>query len=140
MLTREIICLDCFRNLIMSWMFKAPAVIMKVIISWLFKDPIITVTWLNFNRAQSNSKKKMSYQDVPFSGTKRPICLEQNFSIQTSIITFIYLLALFIVQNLQKILTVDPKLWGCPIFGPKMVHLPQTFFFEKLLISFSSNY
>ena len=30
---------------------------MKVIMSWLFKDPIVTVIWLNFNHAQSNSKK-----------------------------------------------------------------------------------
>ena len=60
------------------------------------------------------------------------------FLMQTSIITLIYLLALFIVQNLQKIVTVDPKLWGCPIFGSKMVYLPQTMFFVKLLISFSS--
>ena len=30
---------------------------MKVIMFWLFKDPIVTVTWLNFNHVQSNSKK-----------------------------------------------------------------------------------
>ena len=70
-----------------------------------------------------------SYQDVPFSGTKWPIWPEQSFLIQTSIISFIHLMALFIVQNLQKILAVNPKLWGCPIFGPKMAHLPQTIFF-----------
>ena len=144
-------CLHCLRILIMSWLFKDPAVIMKVIMSWLFKDPTVTVTWYNFNHAQSNSKKWLhsqkdqiaqneifsrktikflctyypflfckilnkflemiqSYQDVPFSGTKLSICPEQNFLIQPSIITFIYLLVLFIVQNLQKILTVDPKL------------------------------
>ena len=39
-----------------------------------------------------------------------PICPEQSFLIQTSIITFIYFLALLVMQNLQKILTVDPKL------------------------------
>ena len=27
---------------------------------------------------------------------------------------------------LKKILTADPQLWECTIFGPKMVHLPQT--------------
>ena len=32
------------------------------------------------------------------------------FLVQTIIITFIYLLVRFIVQNLQKILTADPKL------------------------------
>ena len=39
-----------------------------------------------------------SYEDVPFSGPKWTICHEQNFLVQT-IITFIYLLALLIVQN-----------------------------------------
>ena len=66
-----------------------------------------------------------------FQAQKGPFVLKKIFSIQTSIITFIYLLALFIVQNLQKIITVDPKLWGCPIFGPKIAHLPQTFFLEN---------
>ena len=37
--------------------------------------------------------------DVPFLGPKWPICPEQLFLIQTIIFTFIYLLALFIVQN-----------------------------------------
>ena len=41
----------------MSWLFKDPVVIMKEIMSWLFKDPIVTVAWLNFDHAQSNSKK-----------------------------------------------------------------------------------
>ena len=75
-----------------------------------------------------------SYQDAPFSGTKWPICPEQNFLIQTSIITFIYLLALFIVQNLQKLFTVDPKLWTQN--GP----FAPNFFFGKFLISLLSNY
>ena len=38
-----------------------------------------------------------SYQDVPFPGTKRPICPEHIFLVQTIIINFIYLLVLFIV-------------------------------------------
>ena len=53
------------------------------------------------------------------------------FLVQTIIITFIYLLALFIVQNLKKILTADPELSGYAIFGPKMVHLAQFFFLEN---------
>ena len=62
-------------------------------------------------------------------------CPEQFiFLVQIIITTFIYLLALFIVQNLQKIITVDPKLWGCPTFGSKMVHLPH--FFWKIIIIF----
>ena len=44
-----------------------------------------------------------SYEDVPFSGLKWPICHEKSFLVQT-IITFINLWALFIVQDLKKIL------------------------------------
>ena len=61
------------------------------------------------------------------------------FLVQTIIITFIYLLALFTVQNLKKILTTDP------FCGSKMVHLSQTngplflfFFWKNLIKSFSS--
>ena len=36
-----------------------------------------------------------SYEDVPFLGPKWPICPEQFFFVQTIIITFVYLLALF---------------------------------------------
>ena len=43
-----------------------------------------------------------SYEAVPFSGPKWPICHEQTFLVQMIIITFIYLLTLFIVQNLKK--------------------------------------
>ena len=73
-----------------------------------------------------------SYEDVPFSGPKWPICHEQFFWVQIIIITFSYLLAFFIVQNVKKILTVNPELQECVIFGPQMVQLPQTeSFFEK---------
>ena len=59
-----------------------------------------------------------------------PFYLNKILMVQAIIITFIYLLVLFIVQNLKKVLTADPELWGCAIFGSKMVHLPQT---KKLL-------
>ena len=45
-----------------------------------------------------------------------------------------YLLAPLILQNFQKILGADPELWGCAIFGPKMVHFPQFFFLENYKI------
>ena len=32
-----------------------------------------------------------------------------------------------------KILIADPELWGCTIFGLKMVHLPQKKFFWKII-------
>ena len=46
-----------------------------------------------------------------------------------------YLLAPFILQNFKKILRADPELWGCVIFGPQMVHLPQTNFFLKKIVN-----
>ena len=60
----------------MSWLFKDPAVIVKVIISSLLKDPILTVTWLNFNHAQSNSKKWLQ-------GEKDQIAKNEIFSKKT---------------------------------------------------------
>ena len=67
-----------------------------------------------------------------------PIVLNKNFLVQTNIITFIYLLALCIVQNLQKILLPDPKLWGCAIFGTKIVHFLECYYyhFHQLLAPF----
>ena len=62
-----------------------------------------------------------------------PFVLNKIFLVQTIIITFIYLLTLFIVQNSKTILTADSELWGCTIFGPKMVHLPYTNFFWKII-------
>ena len=56
------------------------------------------------------------------------------FLVKVINITFIYLLALFIA-----ILREDSDLWGCTIFGPKMVHLPQTrIFLEKINIILST--
>ena len=45
-----------------------------------------------------------------FQAQNTPICPEQNILVQTIIITFIYLLALFIGQNFKKILPADPEL------------------------------
>ena len=67
-----------------------------------------------------------------------PFVLNKIFLVQTIIISFI--LPLFIEQNFKKILTADPELCECTIFGPKMVNLGQVIFFGKLLISFSSTY
>ena len=70
-----------------------------------------------------------------FRTQNTPICHEQFFLVQTIIITFIYLLPIFIGQNLKKILTADPELWGCTLFGPKIVHLPQRFFWKIINIT-----
>ena len=51
-----------------------------------------------------------SYEDVPFLGPKWYICPEQFFFLVQNIITFIYLLALFIVRILKKNLTADLEL------------------------------
>ena len=43
-----------------------------------------------------------------------------------------YLLTLFIMQNLKKTVRADPELWQHIIFGPKMTRLPwRNFFFRK---------
>ena len=44
-----------------------------------------------------------------------------------------YLLARFILQNFKKILRANLELWGCAIFGPKMVYLPPKKFFRKII-------
>ena len=73
-----------------------------------------------------------SYEDVPFSGPKWPICPEQIFLVQTIIITFIYLLALFIVQNLKKFLQQIQSYEDVPFLGPKWSICPkQKFFLEN---------
>ena len=76
---------------------------------------------------------------MPFSGPKRPICHEQKILVQTIIITFICLLALFIVQNLKKFLQWIKSYDDAPFLGPKWSICPK-FFLGKLLISLSSTY
>ena len=73
-------------------------------------------------------------------GPKWPICPEQNFFGTNYYYYFHRPIGSFHCAKLKKILTVDPKLWGCTIFRTKMVHCPNFFFFWKLLIPFSSTY
>ena len=69
------------------------------------------------------------HEDKPFSGPKWPICPEQTFLVQTITITFIYLLALFIVQNLKKFLEQIQIYEDAPCLGPKWsICLKQHFF------------
>ena len=140
MLTREIICLDCFRNLIMSWMFKAPAVIMKVIISWLFKDPIITVTWLNFNRAQSNSKKKWVIRMCHFQAQKGPFVLNKIFRYKPVLLLSSTCWPFSLCKIYKKFLQSIQSCEDAPFLDPKWSICPKHFLGGKLLISFSSNY
>ena len=70
-----------------------------------------------------------SYEDVPFSGPKWPICREQFCLVQTIIINFIYLLALFIVQNLKKVLQRIQSYEDAPFLGLKWFICPKQIFF-----------
>ena len=81
-----------------------------------------------------------SYEDVPFSGPKWPICPEQNFFGTNHYYYFHLPIGPFHCAKFKKILTADPELWGCTIFGPKMVHFPkwEFFFSENLLMSLVS--
>ena len=63
----------------------------------------------------------------------------KSFLAETIAITLIYLLALFIVQNLKKFLQQIQSYEDAPFLGPKWSICPK-FFFGKLLISFSSTY
>ena len=69
-----------------------------------------------------------------FQAQNTPICPEQIFLVQTIIITFIYLLVLFIGQNLKK------KFWqqiqsyeDAPLLGPKWSNCPKQIFFWKII-------
>ena len=104
------------------------------------KPLLISSTYWPFSlcKTQKNFLQQIqSYENVPFLGSKWSICPKQIFFLEKIInVIFIYLLALFIVQNLKKILTADPELWRCVIFGPKMAHFPNWgFFAENMLIS-----
>ena len=73
------------------------------------------------------------YEDVPFSGPKWHTCPEQFFFGTNHYYLFHLPIGLFYCAKFLKILTADQELWGCAIFGPKMVHLPQTKIFQKII-------
>ena len=70
-----------------------------------------------------------SYEDVPFSGPKWPICHKQFFLGTNHYYYFHLPIGPFHCAKFKKILTTHLELWGCTIFRPKMVHLPQFFLF-----------
>ena len=112
----------------MFWLYKDPVVIMKEIISWLFKDPVVTVAWLNFDYAQSNSKKWPKKIKLP----------QIKFFLKKQLKNFMYLSAPLIVQNFKIILRADPELRGCAILGSKMAHLSwiKVFLVQTIIITF----
>ena len=75
-----------------------------------------------------------------FRAQNGPFVLNNFFLVQTIIITFIYLLALFIVQNLKKFLQRIQSYEDVPFLDPKWPICPKQIFSWKLLISFSSTY
>ena len=61
-----------------------------------------------------------------------PFVMNKIFLVQT-IITFIYLLALFIVQNLKKFLQRIQSYEDVPFLGPKWSICPKQIFFWKII-------
>ena len=81
------------------------------------------------------------YEYASLLGCKWIICPKQCFFLKKIIkIIFIYLLAPFILQNKKKILSPNPELWGCAIFGSKLPQfvLNKIFWYKPLLL-LSSN-
>ena len=74
-----------------------------------------------------------SYQNVPFLSPKSPICPERFFLVQTIIITFIYLLALFIVQNFKKFLQWIQSYEMYHFWAHNGPFAPNKFFLQKII-------
>ena len=68
-----------------------------------------------------------------FQAQNGPFVLNKNFLVQTIIITFIYLLAIFIVQNLKKFLQRIQNYDDAPFLGPKWTICPKQIFFWKII-------
>ena len=65
-----------------------------------------------------------------FKIKKIPICHEQLFWYKPLLLLSSTYWS-FSLCKILKILTADPELWGCAIFGPKMGHFPNENFFQK---------
>ena len=68
-----------------------------------------------------------------FRAQNGPFFMKTFFLVQTIIITFIYLLALFIVQNLKKFLQWIQSNEDAPFLDPKWSICPKQFFFCKII-------
>ena len=62
-----------------------------------------------------------------------PFVLNKFFSVQTIIITFIYLLALFTVQNFKKLFQRIQSYEDAPFLGPNWSISHKQFFFCKII-------
>ena len=67
-----------------------------------------------------------------FRAQNCPFALNKSFLVQTIIITFIYLLALFFVQNLKKFLQRIQSYEDVPFLGPKW-SICSNFLFWKII-------
>ena len=81
-----------------------------------------------------------SCEDVPFQAQNGPFVMNKNFLVETIIITFIYILALFIVQNLKKFLLWIQSYEDAPFLDPMWSICPKQNFFWKIIKSFLSTY
>ena len=68
-----------------------------------------------------------------------PFILNKIFLVQTIIITFMYLLAIFTVQNLKKFLQRIQSYEDATFLGPKWPISPIRIFSENLLVSLVSS-
>ena len=68
-----------------------------------------------------------------FRAQYNPICPEIFFLVQTIIITFIYLLALFLGQNFKKILQQSQSYEDASFLGPKWSICPIQMFLKKII-------
>ena len=67
-----------------------------------------------------------SCEDAPFLDPKWSICPRK---LLISFSSNYYPLSLCKIS--KKILPAGPALWGCAVFGPKIIHLPKLQFFQK---------
>ena len=68
-----------------------------------------------------------------FRAENGPFAMNKFFLVQTIITTFIYLLGLFIVQNLKNILTPIQSYEDLPLLGQKWSICPKQSFFWKII-------
>ena len=153
-------CLDYLRILIMSWLFNDP---INSNLAQFDHAQSNSKKWPKGEKDQippndffsrKTTNKIFMYLSAPFVLQnfkkqfleliqsylyKMYLYLNKNFLVQTIIITFIYLMALFIVENLKKLLPQIQSYEDVLFLGPKWTTRPK-FFFWKLLISFSSTY
>ena len=66
-----------------------------------------------------------------FRAQNDPFVMNKIFLVQTIIITFFYLMALFIVQNLKKFFQRFQSYEDAQFLGPKWLIFPNQNFFQK---------